>query len=62
MVWRAVLAGLRVAEVPITFVERAHGTSKMNRDIVREALWRVTVWGVRRRSMQARTALAKLRR
>jgi dolichol-phosphate mannosyltransferase len=62
MVWRAVLAGLRVVEVPITFVERVHGTSKMNRDIVREALWRVTVWGVRRRNIQARTALGKLRR
>jgi dolichol-phosphate mannosyltransferase len=32
--------------VPITFVERVHGTSKMSRAIVLEALWRVTVWGV----------------
>lgn len=43
---RAVRAGHRVVEVPITFVERAHGDSKMSRDIVIEALWRVTAWGI----------------
>lgn len=42
-------AGLRVVEVPVTFVERAQGRSKMSGAIVREALWRVTVWGVQRR-------------
>ncbi len=41
--------GYRVVEVPISFVERALGASKMNRGIVLEALWRVTVWGVRAR-------------
>jgi dolichol-phosphate mannosyltransferase len=43
---RAVGAGYHVVEVPITFVERELGDSKMNRDIVVEALWRVTAWGV----------------
>ncbi|WP_258534365.1 polyprenol monophosphomannose synthase [Streptomyces sp. PT12] len=43
---RTLAAGHRVAEVPITFVEREHGDSKMNRDIVVEALWRVTAWGL----------------
>ncbi|NBU30848.1 MAG: polyprenol monophosphomannose synthase [Actinobacteria bacterium] len=38
-------AGIRIREVPITFVERALGYSKMSNSIVREALWRVTVWG-----------------
>ncbi|KOT59237.1 dolichol-phosphate mannosyltransferase, partial [Streptomyces rimosus subsp. rimosus] len=33
-------------EVPITFVERERGDSKMSKDIVVEALWRVTGWGV----------------
>jgi len=47
---RTVRAGLSVAEVPITFTERALGTSKMNRAIVIEALWRVTQWSVTRRS------------
>jgi dolichol-phosphate mannosyltransferase len=43
---RAVRAGLTVTEVPITFVERTAGTSKMNNAIVREALLRVTAWGI----------------
>ncbi|WP_368733148.1 polyprenol monophosphomannose synthase [Streptomyces alkaliphilus] len=43
---RAVRAGLRVVEVPITFVERTAGDSKMSREIVAEALWRVTAWGI----------------
>ncbi|WP_031510829.1 polyprenol monophosphomannose synthase [Streptomyces megasporus] len=46
---RAVRAGFQVVEVPITFVERERGDSKMSRDIVAEALWRVTAWGVRSR-------------
>jgi dolichol-phosphate mannosyltransferase len=43
---RAIRAGLTVTEVPITFVERVHGSSKMSRAVVAEALWRVTVWGI----------------
>lgn len=52
--WRAVAAGCRVVEVPITFVERERGVSKMDRAIVTEALWRVTAWGVARRLRGAR--------
>lgn len=40
-------AGLRIAEVPVTFVERTRGVSKMTLSIVVEALWRVTLWGLR---------------
>ncbi|WP_327298748.1 MULTISPECIES: polyprenol monophosphomannose synthase [unclassified Streptomyces] len=43
---RAIEAGCHVVEVPITFVEREIGDSKMSKDIVVEALWRVTAWGV----------------
>jgi dolichol-phosphate mannosyltransferase len=43
---RAVDAGFHVVEVPITFMERERGDSKMSGDIVVEALWRVTAWGV----------------
>src|ERR1019366_6583703 len=43
---RALRAGMTVTEVPITFVERAHGTSKMSRSIIIEALWRITRWGI----------------
>ncbi|MGW0597882.1 polyprenol monophosphomannose synthase [Streptomyces sp. NPDC002776] len=47
---RAVKAGYHVVEVPITFVEREHGDSKMSRDILVEALWRVTTWGAQERA------------
>jgi dolichol-phosphate mannosyltransferase len=47
--WRAVRDGARVTEVPITFAERKFGRSKMSRSIVREALVRVTVWGLQDR-------------
>jgi dolichol-phosphate mannosyltransferase len=46
---RAYNAGYAVAEVPITFREREHGHSKISRRIVAEALWLVTVWGIRSR-------------
>jgi dolichol-phosphate mannosyltransferase len=46
LAWRTVRAGFTVAEVPITFVERELGTSKMSRNILVEALLRVTAWGV----------------
>lgn len=45
---RSLLAGFTVVEVPITFVERVRGESKMSNAIVLEALWRVTVWGFER--------------
>ncbi|MFC5379695.1 polyprenol monophosphomannose synthase [Aquipuribacter nitratireducens] len=57
LAWRAVRAGLTVVEVPITFAERSEGVSKMSGDIVREALWRVTVWGAGYRSSQLRSLL-----
>ena len=47
--WRAVRAGARVVEVPITFTERTFGRSKMSRSIVQEALVRVTWWGLQDR-------------
>ena len=46
LAWQAWRAGARVVEVPITFVERERGESKMSRGIVAEALWRVTWWGL----------------
>jgi dolichol-phosphate mannosyltransferase len=46
---RASDAGMTIREVPITFVEREQGTSKMSRAIVLEAMRRVTVWGIQRR-------------
>jgi dolichol-phosphate mannosyltransferase len=43
---RALQAGLVVIEVPITFVQRAIGTSKMSGAIIVEAVWRITRWGI----------------
>ena len=49
LAWRAVRAGFRVTEVPITFTEREIGESKMSGGIVREALLKVTLWGLNHR-------------
>jgi dolichol-phosphate mannosyltransferase len=57
LAWRAIEADFRIAEVPITFTERERGESKMSGTIVREALWRVTKWGLRRRGNQLRDLL-----
>ncbi|KQX07717.1 MULTISPECIES: polyprenol monophosphomannose synthase [unclassified Leifsonia] len=46
LLWRAVLLGLRVGEVPITFVERTAGRSKMNGRIILEAVVRITAWAL----------------
>jgi dolichol-phosphate mannosyltransferase len=51
---RLLAAGLGIVEVPITFVERERGDSKMSRAIVGEALWRVTAWGAAERYGQLR--------
>ena len=59
LAWRAIEAGFTVVEVPITFTERAIGESKMSGNIVREALWRVTKWGVRRRGNQLKSLLRR---
>lgn len=60
LTWRAVRAGCTVVEVPITFVEREVGTSKMSGDIIAEALRNVTVWGFRHRGRQALRGLSAL--
>ncbi|GAA2449808.1 polyprenol monophosphomannose synthase [Actinomadura vinacea] len=43
---RTLREGLKVVEVPITFVDRVHGTSKMNQDVFAEAAFRVARWGL----------------
>lgn len=49
MALAAHLAGAKATQVPITFVERINGVSKMSRAIVIEALIQTTRWGVKRR-------------
>jgi dolichol-phosphate mannosyltransferase len=52
LAWRAVCAGYRVAEVPITFTERAIGASKMSGSIMSEAFWSIARWGAAHRWRQ----------
>jgi dolichol-phosphate mannosyltransferase len=59
LTWRAVRAGLCVVEVPITFVEREVGTSKMSRAIMTESLRRITGWGARHRANQLRALVGR---
>jgi dolichol-phosphate mannosyltransferase len=48
MARRAIARGGSVAEIPITFIERAHGVSKMSAGIALEAVLRITAWGALR--------------
>ena len=57
MTRRARDLGAVIAEVPIDFDERTEGASKMSSGIVREALVKVTLWGIARRAQLLRKAL-----
>ncbi|WP_426936274.1 polyprenol monophosphomannose synthase [Brevibacterium sp. LE-L] len=57
MTYRTVEAGFRVAEVPIVFVERELGESKMSGSIISEAFTKVAGWGLDRRRRQLRRLL-----
>lgn len=59
MAWRAVQANLRVTEVPIVFVERERGESKMDQAIVQEALKRVTQWGIDKRKADLKRLIGR---
>jgi dolichol-phosphate mannosyltransferase len=59
MVVRCLRQGLRVREVPIEFVERVRGDSKMSRKVATESLRRITAWGLRERRERL---LARMRR
>jgi dolichol-phosphate mannosyltransferase len=56
---RTVRAGLSVVEVPIEFVERVRGASKMSGAVASESLKLVTRWGLRERREQLRRAFGK---
>jgi dolichol-phosphate mannosyltransferase len=45
MSYRALKRGFKIVEIPIVFVDRTEGTSKMSKTIVREAVW--MVWRLR---------------
>ncbi|OYV63329.1 MAG: dolichyl-phosphate beta-D-mannosyltransferase, partial [Gemmatimonadetes bacterium 21-71-4] len=52
MSFRAWKKRFRIAEIPIVFVDRTEGTSKMSKAIVREAIW--MVWWLRLKSIAGR--------
>ncbi len=58
LAFRTVRAGLRVREVPIEFVERVRGESKMSPDVARESLRRITTWGLRERVRRLRDVVS----
>ncbi len=55
MTYRAAQRGARMAEVPIRFVDREAGVSKMSSGIIFEALTLVTWWGIRRSARKIRS-------
>ena len=59
LVWRAVRRGLTVVEVPITFVERTIGDSKMSQGIVGESLRNITKWGTSYRLGQIKSLVRR---
>lgn len=59
MTVRARRAGARIVEVPIIFVERELGASKMSGSIIGEAFVNVARWGLQRRSGQVRRLLGR---
>ncbi len=54
LTWKALQHGYRVVEVPIEFMEREAGDSKMSSDIVVEAALQTARWGITHRAGQLR--------
>ena len=59
LVTRCLRAGLVVREVPIEFIERVRGDSKMSGAVATESLRRITRWGLHERRDQVRRALRR---
>ena len=59
LAYRTLQAGLTVREVPIEFIERVRGKSKMSADVARESLRLITEWGVAQRRARRRSGGAE---
>ena len=59
LTWHVISSGMTVAEVPITFIERERGQSKMSGSIVIEALVKTTLWGLKYRAGQLLSAIKR---
>lgn len=62
LAYRTVRAGLTVAEVPIEFIERVRGDSKMSGSVASESLKRITAWGLRERRDQVARLIRRRRK
>jgi len=60
LTWHAHQRGYRIVEVPITFVEREFGDSKMSRNVVVEAMVRTTALGAKHRGNQVANAVRRV--
>jgi dolichol-phosphate mannosyltransferase len=54
LAYRTLTQGLRLTEVPIEFIERERGDSKMSGQVARESLQLITRWGLAERRAQLR--------
>lgn len=59
LAYRTLQAGLRVREVPIEFVERERGKSKMSADVATESLRLITDWGFAQRRARRKTGTGR---
>lgn len=59
LAWRSEQAGLKIVEVPITFVEREIGSSKMDGNIIVDSMTKVTRWGLTARADRVRSLIKK---
>ena len=59
MAYRTLKAGLRIVEVPIEFIERERGDSKMSGSVASESLKRITRWGLSERRAQVARILRR---
>lgn len=59
LAYRTVTRGLTVTEVPIEFVERVRGDSKMSGQVATESLKKITRWGLSERRAQLRRSMVR---
>ncbi|ORC21984.1 dolichol-phosphate mannosyltransferase [Rothia nasimurium] len=59
LAWRSEQAGLNIVEVPITFVEREIGSSKMDGNIIVDSMTKVTRWGLTSRLTKLKKSIKR---
>lgn len=62
LAWRSERAGLKIVEVPITFIEREIGSSKMDGNIIFDSMSKVTRWGLSSRIAEAKGRISDFRK